>query len=384
MRASPSWGIATDSRDDTAQRDARRPGRRGGSPRAGDGRRRRHSAQSLESQPFKAWRWAASSPPPRARPRPFRRHDLVAGIGTGRPKILEAGVAPLRHRDNVIGLPRYRCSWHSHARTARTDHGRVRRQRRRACRVRHRERRVVRAPAGDLRHARGEPSPGAHPPPGGRVSVRDESLGAGLVPGALPLGVHWPLFLCRPGSTPVPLGEHAVDRLALDRSRPSTARPSARLDRLAATRSPGREDQGHRSPSSAARTAGDTSASADRAACCRWERTPARSPRHRAWSTRSGRATRPAPPRRLCGPDTRPAAGEGPPRTCGGRSGPSGPRRAPAAAAWSSTTWWTAKALAYPCITRKVTPEVSRIGASVPRTVPFSGQTSTREGWSQH
>ena len=168
----------------------------------------------------------------------------------------------------------------------------------------------------------------------------------------------------------------------------STAPARAQRDQApgsiaAATRSPGREDQGHRSPSSAARTAGDTSASADRAACCRWERTPARSPRHRAWSTRSGRATRPAPPRRLCGPDTRPAAGEGPPRTCEGRSGPSGPRRAPAAAAWSSTTWWTAKALAYPCITRKVTPEVSRIGASVPRTVPFSDQTSTREGWSR-
>jgi hypothetical protein len=80
MRASPSWGIAADSRDDTAQRDARRPGRRGGSPRACDGRRRIHSAQPSESQPFKARRWAASFAPRRGR---ARAHSAVTILWQG-------------------------------------------------------------------------------------------------------------------------------------------------------------------------------------------------------------------------------------------------------------------------------------------------------------
>ena len=45
------------------------------------------------------------------------------------------------------------------------------------------------------------------------------------------------------------------------------------------------------------------------------------------------KATRPALPRRRRGPDTRPGAAAGPPRTCESRSGPSRPRRAPEAAA---------------------------------------------------
>ena len=43
-------------------------------------------------------------------------------------------------------------------------------------RRRHWEGRAVHAPAGDRRRPRGQPSPGAHPPPGGRVPVRDEPL----------------------------------------------------------------------------------------------------------------------------------------------------------------------------------------------------------------